>query len=79
MADPEMSRENRAVRFAKLQRTPWDFKSDARKYFDFFLSANEKTREELTGRQAKNIICRHLQHLPAQVMLQFNKMRLDFC
>lgn len=53
MADPEVSREQRAVKFAKLHRTLWDFKSDVRKYFDFSLSANETNGEELTDRQAK--------------------------
>lgn len=57
MADPEVSRETRAVKFAKPRRTLWDFKPDVRKYFDFSLSANEMKGEELTdrqtGRQAK--------------------------
>lgn len=53
VADPEVSREKRAVKFAKLQRSLWDFKPDVRKYFDFSLSANETNGEELTDRQAK--------------------------
>lgn len=83
VADPETSGENRAVKFAKQQGTPWDFESDVCKCFDFFLSANEMTGEALTGRQAKNIICRHLRHLFAQryatIQQKETRFLLQFC